>query len=671
MRALILNSGVGRRMGALTEHQPKCMTPVGCGHTIVSWQLELLRRVGVTDIVMTTGPFPGLLEQHTQMPGIRYVHNPCFQETNYIYSMYLARELLDDDVLLLHGDLVLEESVLRELAASAHSAVALEAGAALPEKDFKARLAEGRITEIGVGIFGADCAASQPAYKLLRADMRLWLEAIVDFCRRGETGVYAEDALNTVLDRIRLEPLPLGGRLCREVDCQEDLEAVSEQFRRCQAADCARQRKRVYMCFSTDLLHQGHLHIIQRAAALGELTVGVLTDEVVASYKRYPLLPLEERMEMFAAIKGVSRVVVQDQLSYAKVLRELRPDVVVHGDDWRTGYQANIRREALGLLAQWGGELVEYPYTDSETEHTISKLDKLLSLPENRRSRLKKLLAYKPCLSVLEAHNGLTGLIVENTRVEDAHGVRQFDAMWVSSLCDSTAKGKPDIELVDMTSRIRTLEEIMEVTTKPIILDGDTGGLTEHFVFNIRTLERIGVSAVIIEDKQGLKKNSLFGTEVEQTQDTVENFCGKIRAGKEALKTKDFLIFARCESLILEQGMEDALARCFAYVRAGADGIMIHSRQKGSEEIFAFCRQFRAVERDVPLVVVPTTFNTVTEEDFARAGVNIVIHANHMIRSAFPAMQRCAEMILRHGRSCEADSLCMPISQILTLVQDV
>ena len=310
MRALILNSGVGRRMGALTEHQPKCMTPVGCGHTIVSWQLELLRRVGVTDIVMTTGPFPGLLEQHTQMPGIRYVHNPCFQETNYIYSMYLARELLDDDVLLLHGDLVLEESVLRELAASAHSAVALEAGAALPEKDFKARLAEGRVTEIGVGIFGADCAASQPAYKLLRADMRLWLEAIVDFCRRGETGVYAEDALNTVLDRIRLEPLPLGGRLCREVDCQEDLEAVSGQFRRCQAADCAQQRKRVYMCFSTDLLHQGHLHIIQRAAALGELTVGVLTDEVVASYKRYPLLPLEERMEMFAAIKGDRKSVV-------------------------------------------------------------------------------------------------------------------------------------------------------------------------------------------------------------------------------------------------------------------------------------------------------------------------------------------------------------------------
>lgn len=669
MKAVILNSGTGKRMGVLTEHQPKCMTPIGCGHTILSWQLELLRRVGITDVVMTTGPFPGMLEQQALLPGVRYVHNPHFQETNYIYSMHLARELLDDDILLLHGDLVLEESVLRELAASARSAAAVEEGAALPEKDFKARLVHGRITEIGVGVFGPDCAASQPAYKLLRPDMRLWLAAITDFCGRGETGVYAEDALNTVLDQIRLEPLPLRGRLCREIDCQEDLSAVSERFCRCQAAG-DQHRKCVYMCFSTDLLHQGHLHIIRRAAALGELTVGVLTDEVIASYKRYPLLPLEERMEMFASIKGVSRVVVQDQLSYAKVLRELRPDVVVHGDDWRTGYQAHIRREAASLLAQWGGELVEYPYTDSETEHTISRLDQLLSLPENRRSRLKKLLSYKPCLSVLEAHNGLTGLIVENTRVESSRGVRQFDAIWVSSLCDSTAKGKPDIELVDMTSRIKTLEEIMEVTTKPIILDGDTGGLTEHFVFNIRTLERIGVSAVIIEDKQGLKKNSLFGAAAAQTQDTVENFCEKIRAGKEALKTKDFLIFARCESLILEQRIEDALARCFAYVRAGADGVMIHSRQKGPEEIFEFCRRFRAVERDVPLVVVPTTFNTVTEEEFARAGVNIVIHANHMIRSAFPAMQRCAEMILDHGRSCEADSLCMPICQILTLIQD-
>lgn len=428
--------------------------------------------------------------------------------------------------------------------------------------------------------------------------------------------------------------------------------------------------KQVYMCFSTDILHSGHLQLIKKAVALGELTVGVLTDEAIATYKRYPLIPLAERLEMFADIKGVERVVVQDTLSYQTVLRKLRPDIVVHGDDWHTGYQANIRREVLDTLKEWGGELVEFPYTHSATEDTISELDQLLNLPESRRSRLKKLMSYKPCLSVLEAHNGLTGLIVENTRVETPEGVRQFDAMWVSSLCDSTAKGKPDIELVDMTSRIKTLEEIMEVTTKPIILDGDTGGLTEHFVFNIRTLERIGISAVIIEDKKGLKKNSLFGTAVRQTQDSIENFCEKIRAGKDALKTRDFMIFARCESLILEQGMEDALERCFAYVKAGADGIMIHSKRKEPDEVFEFCRRFRAVERDTPLIVVPTTYNTVTEEQFAQAGVNIVIHANHMIRSAFPAMQRCAETILRNGRSHEADELCMPIKQILTLIKD-
>lgn len=428
--------------------------------------------------------------------------------------------------------------------------------------------------------------------------------------------------------------------------------------------------KSVYMCFSTDILHSGHLHLIKKAAALGRLTVGVLTDEVIAAYKRYPLIPMEERVEMFSDIKGVERVVVQDTLSYQKILRELRPDIVVHGDDWRTGYQANIRRETIETLKEWGGELKEFPYTNSPTEETISALGQLMNLPESRRSRLKKLMAYKPCLSVLEAHNGLTGLIAENVKVETPNGVKQFDAMWVSSLCDSTAKGKPDIELVDMTSRIKTLEEIMEVTTKPIILDGDTGGLTEHFVFNVRTLERIGISAVIIEDKKGLKKNSLFGTQVEQTQDSITDFCAKIRAGKDALKTKDFMIFARCESLILEKGMEDALERCRAYVKAGADGIMIHSKKKEPDEVFEFCRRFRTVEKEVPLIVVPTTYNTVTEERFAQLGVNIVIHANHMIRSAFPAMRRCAETILRNGRSYEADEICMPIKEILTLIKD-
>ena len=426
--------------------------------------------------------------------------------------------------------------------------------------------------------------------------------------------------------------------------------------------------KQVYICFSTDIIHNGHLSILKKAAALGEVTVGILTDEVIASYKHYPLIPLDERIAMFESLKYVSRVVVQESLDYTEVLNQLRPDVVVHGDDWLVGYQANIRAKVIETLQGWNGELVEFPYTHTPTEETLSSLDALLSLPETRRSRLRKLMAYKPCLSVCEAHNGITGLIVEKTAVETEQGRRQFDAMWVSSLCDSTAKGKPDIELVDMTSRLRTLEEIMEVTTKPIILDGDTGGQVEHFVYNVQTLERMGISAIIIEDKKGLKKNSLFGAGVGQVQDSIEDFCLKIAAGKNAQKTRDFMIIARCESLILEQGLEDALTRCHAYVAAGADGIMIHSKSKTPDEVYAFCDAFRQVDAKTPIIVVPTTYNGATEAELAAHGVNIVIHANHLIRSAFPAMQATARSILENGRSREADKLCMSIKEILALL---
>lgn len=427
--------------------------------------------------------------------------------------------------------------------------------------------------------------------------------------------------------------------------------------------------KKVYICFSTDILHNGHLIILKRAAELGEVTVGLLTDEVIASYKHYPLIPLEERIAMFESLKGVSHVVVQESLDYTAILNRIKPDIVVHGDDWRVGYQANIRQRVIETLKAWGGELVEFPYTHTPTEETLSSLEQRMSLPESRRARLRRLMAYKPCLSVLEAHNGITGLIVEKTVVETEKGRKQFDAMWVSSLCDSTAKGKPDIELVDMTSRLNTLEEIMEVTTKPIILDGDTGGQVEHFVYNVQTLERMGISAIIIEDKKGLKKNSLFGTGAGQMQDTIEDFCQKIAAGKNAQRSGDFMIIARCESLILEQGMEDALTRCHAYVAAGADGIMIHSRQQSPDEVFEFCDKFRSVDAKTPIIVVPTTYNDVPEEELAAHGVNVVIHANHLIRSAFPAMQATARSILAKGCSREAsEKYCMSIKDILELL---
>lgn len=431
------------------------------------------------------------------------------------------------------------------------------------------------------------------------------------------------------------------------------------------------KNKNVYMSFSTDVIHGGHIAIIKKAAELGELTVGVLTDQVVASYRRFPVLKYDERVKVMESIKGVSKVVPQKTLSYAENLSMFKPDYVVHGDNWRIGLQKPIRDEVIKVLKEYGGTLVEYPYTlNEEYEKLELSQRQQLSMPDMRRGRLKKLLEMKLLVTVIEAHSGITGLIAENTTVLQEGKTYQFDAMWCSSLCDSTSKGKPDIELLDMSTRLRTVDEIMDVTTKPIIIDADTGGLTEHFVYNVRTLERMGVSAVIIEDKIGLKKNSLFGNDVEQIQDSIENFSAKLSAGKAALKTNDFYLIARIESLILEKGMDDALIRAYAYVKAGANGIMIHSRKSDPAEIFEFCDRFRMKDILTPLVVVPTSFNTVTEDEFAKHGVNIVIYANQLMRSGFPAMQKAAETILKYHRGKEADDMCMPIKEILTLIPE-
>ena len=427
----------------------------------------------------------------------------------------------------------------------------------------------------------------------------------------------------------------------------------------------------VYMCFSTDILYSAHIALIQKAEQLGELTVGVLCDEAVASFKRFPLLPYAERKTMFENIKGVHRVVEQKTLSYRAILEELRPTFVVHGDDWQIGFQKPLRDEVVEILSTYGGKLVEFPYSrDEKYKELENRMRAELSLPDVRRARLKKLLGMKGLITVIEAHSGITGLIAEKTVVYQNGGARQFDAMWISSLCDSTAKGKPDIELVDMTSRFRTIDDIMEVTTKPIIFDGDTGGLTEHFVYTVKSLERMGVSMIIIEDKTGLKKNSLFGTEVVQTQDSIESFSAKIAAGKRAQKTKDFMICARIESLILERGMDDALERAFAFAHAGADAIMIHSRKKDPAEIFEFVERFRREDEVTPIVVVPTSFNAVTEEEFKERGVNIVIYANQLTRTGFPAMQNAAKLILEHHRAKECDDICMSIKDIITLIPE-
>ena len=427
----------------------------------------------------------------------------------------------------------------------------------------------------------------------------------------------------------------------------------------------------VFMSFSTDLIHGGHIRIIQHAASLGELTVGVLSDEVVASYKRFPVLSLKERMDIVGAITGVAHVVEQRTLAGEDVLRALKPEIYVHGDDWVSGVQSGARAQVIEILGEWSGELREFPYSHNpEYDALEAHARSHLAMPDVRRGRLKRLLGLKPLVTAIEVHSGLTGLIAETEKVIDKGVVHQFDAMWVSSLCDSTAKGKPDIELVDMTSRLRTIDDIMEVTTKPIIFDGDTGGSIEHFAYLIKTLERIGVSAVIIEDKTGPKRNSLLGTSVPQIQDSVEHFSAKIAAGKSAMLTRDMLLIARIESLILERGMADALHRAEAFTRAGADGIMIHSRKKEPEEIFEFVQAFREQDQTTPLIVVPSTFTSVTEEEFATRGVNVVIYANHLTRSAVPAMRKTARLILENHRAEEADAMCMTIPEILTLIPE-
>ena len=430
--------------------------------------------------------------------------------------------------------------------------------------------------------------------------------------------------------------------------------------------------KSVYACFSTDVIHEGHLHIIQEAQAYGELTIGVLTDEALIKFDRFPTITFDERFQMMQKLDGVAHVVAQSTVSYTENLQKLKPDYVIHGDNWKTNEQKIIRDNVLKVLSTWGGQLIEVPYTRTEKVQHIDKVmhDKL-AMPEFRRKRLRQLLQLRPIVKALEVHSGITALIAEKTIVQNKEELDQFDAMWISSLCDSTAKGKPDIELVDMSSRIRTIDDVMDVSTKPIILDGDTGGLIEHFVYNVRTLERLGVSAIIIEDKTGLKKNSLFGNDVEQTQDSIARFCEKIQAGKQAQLSEDFMIIARIESLILEKGIADALQRAYAYVAAGADGIMIHSRQKTPDEIFAFCDAFRQKDKNTPIVVVPTSYHSVLEEQLAAHGINIVIYANQLTRSAFPAMQETAASILKHHRAKEADAQLMSIKDIITLIDEM
>lgn len=427
--------------------------------------------------------------------------------------------------------------------------------------------------------------------------------------------------------------------------------------------------KKVYIGMTADIMHPGLIHIINEATKYGDVIVGLLTDKAIAEHKRLPYLTYEQRKEVVENIKGVSEVIPQEEWSYVDNLKRIRPDYIIHGDDWKNGPLREIREQVFEVMNEQGGKVIEIPYTKGINSSSLDKEIKSIgTTPDIRLKTLRRLINAKPIVRILEAHDGLCGLIIENLEIQKGDKREVFDGMWSSSLTDSTSKGKPDIEAVDLTTRLQDLNNILECTTKPIIFDGDTGGKIEHFTFIVRTLERHGISAIIIEDKVGLKKNSLFGTDAIQTQDTIEGFCAKIKAGKEAQVTQDFMIIARIESLIAGKPMSDALERAYAYVEAGADGIMIHSKNKSGEDIKEFCLTFRQRYAHVPIVVVPTTYDHIHESELRKWGVNVVIYANHMLRAAYPAMMRVACTILENGRAQEVRDLCMPIKEILELI---
>jgi len=429
--------------------------------------------------------------------------------------------------------------------------------------------------------------------------------------------------------------------------------------------------KNVYVGLSADILHEGHINILKTAKQYGNVIVGLLTDEAIASYKNIPYLDFKKRKVVVENIKYVSKVIPQHTLDYVENLNLIKPTYVVHGDDWKSGVQKKTRDRVIRTLKKWSGKLIEPNYTKNISSTEIkNNISNILSSPNNRVSRLKRLINSKNIVRILESHNSLTGLIIENTKVIKNNSSYEFDGMWSSSLTDSATRGKPDNSSVDFSSRLSSLNDIMEVTTKLLVFDADNGGKLEHLPFLVRSLERLGASAVIMEDKIGLKKNSLFKNQIDTKQDKPELFAKKIKQICKSRKNNDFMVIARIESFIVGKGLKDALKRAEAYSKAGADAILIHSKETTPAEIFSFAREFRKSKNFIPLVSVPSTYSKVYEKDLIRNGFKLVIYANQLLRAAYPAMQFTARNILENSRAFEIEKKIIPIKEIINLIKN-
>ena len=432
-----------------------------------------------------------------------------------------------------------------------------------------------------------------------------------------------------------------------------------------------KNRKKVYVGLSVDIIHEGHINILKISNKLGDVTVGLLTDEAIASYKNIPHLDYKRRKIIIQNIKYVNKVIPQNTLSYVPNLNLIKPDYVVHGDDWKTGVQKKTRSDVIKTLKKWSGKLIEPKYTKNISSTIIkNKILEIGTLPQNRVSRLKRLLSSKKIVRILESHNSLTGLIIEKLKIQKKNVNLEFDGMWSSSLTDSATKGKPDNSSLDFSARISSLNDMMDSTTKPLVFDADNGGQIEHMPFLIRSLERSGASAIIIEDKIGLKKNSLFKDQKDTKQDNPNIFGKKIKKICNSRQSNDFMVIARIESFIVGKGLNDALKRAEIYSKAGADAILIHSKEKTPKEIFAFAQKFRKSKNFIPLVSVPSTYSKVYEKDLIKNGFSLVIYANQLLRAAYPAMQNAAKSILEKSRAFEVDQKIISIKEIINLIKN-
>ncbi|MDA7604987.1 phosphoenolpyruvate mutase [Candidatus Pelagibacter sp.] len=429
--------------------------------------------------------------------------------------------------------------------------------------------------------------------------------------------------------------------------------------------------KTVYVGLSADILHKGHINILKTASLYGDVYVGLLTDRAIASYKNIPYLDYEKRKVVLENIKYVKKVIPQNTLDYVENLNMIKPNYVVHGDDWKVGIQKETRARVINALKKWSGKLIEPKYTKNISSTSIKKeMVNIITSPENRVSRLKRLIDTKDIVRILESHNSLTGLIIDKIKITNNKKTTEFDGMWSSSLTDSATKGLPDNSSLSFSARIASLNDIMDVTTKPLVFDADNGGQIEHLPFLIRSLERSGVSAIIMEDKVGLKKNSLFKNQKDTKQDKPKLFAKKIEKICKSRQSQDFMVIARIESFIVGKGLNDALKRAEVYSKAGADAILIHSKEKTPVEIFSFAREFRKSKNFIPLVSVPSTYSKVYEKDLIKNGFKLVIYANQLLRAAYPAMQKTAKTILKNKRAFEADKNIIPIKEIINLIKN-